>query len=136
MPGPPEQLRGPHPHLYSRDVAARIGSPLPEAARAIIEEHKLRDYLLNPDHQDGRHKARVFASALGISQKDLQYLRVAILGEIPHAPVSAIVQTPYGLRCTVVVSITGLNDEHRDVITAWLIEEDRPPRLITAYVDV
>ena len=67
MPGPPEQLRGPHPHLYSRDVAARIGSPLPEAARAIIEEHKLRDYLLNPDHQDGRHKARVFASALGIS---------------------------------------------------------------------
>jgi hypothetical protein len=38
---------------------------LPNAAQALVDLAKLRDYCLNPAHPRGRHKARVFATALG-----------------------------------------------------------------------
>lgn len=31
----------------------------------MVDIAKLRDYCLNPLHDEGKHKARVFASALG-----------------------------------------------------------------------
>jgi hypothetical protein len=37
---------------------------LPNGHRAFVDVAKLRDYYLNPSHEDGKHKARVFASAL------------------------------------------------------------------------
>lgn len=40
---------------------------------------KLEDYVLNADHLDGRHKARVFESALGITIADAWRLREALL---------------------------------------------------------
>ena len=39
---------------------------------------KLEDYSLNPLHREGRHKARVFASALGITQANADVLSAAI----------------------------------------------------------
>jgi hypothetical protein len=35
---------------------------LPHAHRAVVDVEKLRDYVLSPDHEHGRHKARVFLS--------------------------------------------------------------------------
>ena len=52
---------------------------LPQADRAHIDARKLRDYALNPDHPKGRHKARVFQSALGVGRDDWEYLRDQIL---------------------------------------------------------
>jgi hypothetical protein len=104
--------------------------------RAIVPRQKLEGYLLDPGHADGRHKARVFQSALGIGAADWRYLNDAILAGVRDAPVSAIVPTPYGLRCTVVMPIQGLNGQRHDVVTGWLVVEDGPPRLVTAYVDL
>jgi hypothetical protein len=39
---------------------------LPNADRAIIDLRKLRDYCLSPAHRYGRHKAKLFANAVGI----------------------------------------------------------------------
>jgi hypothetical protein len=33
---------------------------VPNANYAIVYLRKLRDYCLNPDHDDGKHKARLF----------------------------------------------------------------------------
>lgn len=52
---------------------------LPNPDRAIVEIAKLRDYCLNPNHQDGKHKARVFASALGIRVPEADWLRDRLL---------------------------------------------------------
>jgi len=54
---------------------------LPRASEAEIPDAKLRDYALNPQHPDGMHKARVFLSALGLSQDDWPGLR----DQIPEA---------------------------------------------------
>lgn len=50
---------------------------LPHGDRADLGP-KLEEYVLNPDHRDGRHKPRVFESALGITLADPSPLRQAI----------------------------------------------------------
>jgi len=47
---------------------------LPRRHAAEIPPAKLKDYALNPEHDEGRNKARVFASALGIRQEDWECL--------------------------------------------------------------
>ena len=46
---------------------------LPNGDRAIVDIAKLTDYCLNPQHEDGKHKARVFASALGLGREDAEW---------------------------------------------------------------
>ena len=40
---------------------------------------KINEYVLNPRHWEGRHKARVFESVLGITLANQEVLRHAIL---------------------------------------------------------
>jgi hypothetical protein len=48
---------------------------LPNGEQAFVDNiAKLRDYSLSPLHKEGRHKARVFASALGQDSADAQWL--------------------------------------------------------------
>jgi hypothetical protein len=58
-------------------------APLPYWQRATIDLRKLRDYCLDPAHPHGRHRARVFREALGIGQENAEWLRGAILEELP-----------------------------------------------------
>jgi hypothetical protein len=51
----------------------------PNGKLAIVDIRKLRDYCLNPDNPRGSAKARVFASALGITAKDVGKLRGKIV---------------------------------------------------------
>src|ERR1043166_1633720 len=48
---------------------------LPNHDRAIIDPQKLENYCLNPAHDKGKHKARVFRSVLGLRGSDWQLLR-------------------------------------------------------------
>lgn len=47
---------------------------LPNLEHAVIDIEKLRAYVLNPLHPEGRHKARVFLAALGVSADDATWL--------------------------------------------------------------
>ena len=51
---------------------------LPNAEQAIVEIAKLRNYSLDATHEEGQHKARVFASALGIGADDAEWLRARL----------------------------------------------------------
>ena len=51
---------------------------LPNGDRADLGT-KLEDYVLNPRHREGRHKARLFESALDITPTNTGVLRQAIL---------------------------------------------------------
>ncbi len=52
---------------------------LPNRHLAIVDLRKLTKYCLNPLHEEGRHKARVFMSALGVGQMDAVWLHDRIL---------------------------------------------------------
>ncbi|WP_408034148.1 DUF6883 domain-containing protein [Thiorhodovibrio winogradskyi] len=51
---------------------------LPNGHRADLGT-KLEDYVLNTKHLEGRHKARVFDSALGITLTNVERLRGSLL---------------------------------------------------------
>lgn len=112
-------------------------APLPNANRAIVDAEKLRDYVLSAEHDYGRHKARVFLSALGIDRASWEYLRDQIATRVPTAEVSEVRTGRYGMRYSVSMLIEGLNGQTHEVTTGWIIEEEgAPPRLTTAYVNV
>src|SRR5688500_9104161 len=51
---------------------------LPNRNRADLGT-KLEDYVLNPRHREGRHKARLFESVFGVTLANTGVLRQAIL---------------------------------------------------------
>jgi hypothetical protein len=51
------------PHAFGMTI-------LPHAENATIPIVKIRDYVLNPDHAVGRHKAQVIAAGTGLGRTD------------------------------------------------------------------
>jgi hypothetical protein len=52
---------------------------IPNAEKAVVDIRKLRDYCLNPEHNDGKHKARIFLSILGMTADKAEELRQILL---------------------------------------------------------
>ena len=71
---------------------------LPNPENAVVETRKLRDYCLSPEHPRGRHKARVFASALGLTADDSQELRQALLAAALSEEALPAEEDEYGQR--------------------------------------
>lgn len=63
-----------------------------------MEIRKLRDYCLSPEHPRGRHKARVFASALGLTVDDFRELRRALLAAALSEEALVAEEDEYGQR--------------------------------------
>ena len=107
---------------------------LPNVARASVDIAKLRDYCLNSTHPEGRHKARVFHSALGISSRDAEFLRQAILDAAARTDVVAGGSDAYGVRY---LADFELKREGRQatIRTVWIVRRNEDfPRLLTCYV--
>ncbi len=52
---------------------------IPNADQAIVDIRKLRDYCLNSEHDEGKHKARLFSSILGMNINDAETWRCMTL---------------------------------------------------------
>ena len=117
----------------------RVGEPLPRASDASIESEKLADYVLDPEHPVGKHKAAVFRQALDIERDDWEYLRDSILEALPHHPVTDVRDAEHAHAAStweVLVPIQGLGtraERRLLVITAWEMIDGRP-ELVTARV--
>lgn len=53
---------------------------LPDGDRAISDERKIVDYCLSEEHDDGKHKARLFREILGITLDNAELLLDALRG--------------------------------------------------------
>lgn len=69
---------------------------LPNHAQATIDIRKLRDYVLNPQHPEGRHKAKVFLSALGLTAAESDWLAAALLQNLGTAEAVEVKTTAWG----------------------------------------
>jgi hypothetical protein len=107
---------------------------LPNGTRAVVDISKLRDYCLNPDHPRGRHKARVFAAALGLSADQAEELRDALLRAAGTEEATATDQDEYGQRYVVDLTMVGPDGEAR-VRSSWIVRQGEDfPRLTSCYV--
>jgi hypothetical protein len=106
---------------------------LRNADRAIVDERKIRDYLLNPLHARGRHKARMFAAALGYDRFDhMTLIRQIKQGILTHEA-AFIDLMPHGERFRVEISLDGPAGS-AIVRTLWIIRTGEDvPRLTSAY---
>lgn len=108
--------------------------PIPYADRAEVPIHKLRDYCLNPLHDEGKHKARVFASALGMTAADAESLRILLLEAVRTRDAQLGYRDAYGQRY--VVDFQADWRGRRAIIrSGWILEHgSNVPRLTSCYV--
>jgi hypothetical protein len=109
---------------------------LPKAREAAIPPEKLKSYALSADHEEGRFKARVFRSVLGITDRDWKFLSDQILERLPRAEFTRIAPRRGGWEYDVPVKIDGRNGATEWVITRWILQPGQPPRLSTLWVDI
>lgn len=111
---------------------------LPNADRAVVDIEKLRDYSLNPNHPEGKHKARVFLAALGLKADDAESLRASILEAVLTAEAEEQLSTPYGRRFVVDFQATSFDKyvaTSKVIRSAWIIRNDEDfPRLTSCYI--
>lgn len=105
---------------------------LPNVERASIDRRKLAGYVLNASHPEGRHKARVFASALGIAAADTDWFAGAILTGVSRT--EAVLQrvTTWESIYAVDVDIV-CGPKCAKVRTVWLCTE-AATRFVTCFV--
>jgi hypothetical protein len=107
---------------------------LPNADRAVVEIAKLRDYCLNPYHEDGKHKARVFAAALGLGRADAEWLRQRLLEAVASQPATVVSETRFGALYVVDFLLTTAS-RSAIVRSGWVVRYSEDfPRLTTCYV--
>lgn len=107
---------------------------LPNAERAVVEIAKLRDYSLNPSHDAGQHKARVFRAALGLAVEDAEWLRERVLRAAREEEAVGGPPSVFGDKYVVDV-VVAYGGRSAIVRTAWIVEYGTDfPRLTSCYV--
>ncbi|TVP65308.1 MAG: hypothetical protein EA342_14475 [Leptolyngbya sp. LCM1.Bin17] len=107
---------------------------LPNPDRAILPPEKLEGYSLNSNHGEGRHKALVFQSALGITVGNSQELRNALYEAIRTYEALPTKRNAYGQKYQIDFEMTCKGKTALDR-SVWIVRfgEDFP-RLVTCYI--
>ena len=96
---------------------------------------KIEDYSLNASHREGRHKARVFASALGITVARAEVLKAAVRrAAVESDQVESRGDNGFGELFVLRFLMTTRLGTAK-VLTAWMIRREEDfPRLVTCYI--
>ena len=107
---------------------------VPSGTRAEIGD-KLEEYSLNPDHREGRHKARVFASVLGITRENSDVLESAVkTAATSSGAVEERGDNGFGKVYLIRFPLHTVKGSAM-ILTAWIIRHEEDfPRLTTCYI--
>jgi hypothetical protein len=107
---------------------------LPNPDKAILPPDKLEGYSLNPNHSEGRHKAIVFQSALGLNLGNVDELREALRQAITTQDAAPTKRNAYGQKYKVEFEMTR-GQKTALVRSIWIVRYDEDfPRLVTCYI--
>ncbi|URD47669.1 DUF6883 domain-containing protein [Chroococcidiopsis sp. CCNUC1] len=106
---------------------------IPNAENAVVDIGKLRDYCLNSNHENGKHKARLFSSILGITIDDAEDLRQILLEVVKTYEAQLGRCDGFGQRYTLDFSVEWQN-RSATIRSGWIVEHDSDiPKLTTCY---
>ncbi len=110
---------------------------LPNADQAVVEEPKVAEYLLSPDHPDGRSKAEFF-NRFGFRREAWQVLADALRQHGAAYPVAKSAHSAWGTRYSADGELNCPDGRCPRIRTVWIVEDlgsgiKLVPRLITAY---
>jgi hypothetical protein len=107
---------------------------LPGGERAVIDRRKLVDYCLSIEHEDGCHKARLFASIAGITVDNAELLINALLNAARDGDAAIGKSDQYGQRYLIDFEFIGPSGSAL-IRSAWIVRPDETvPRLVTCYI--
>jgi len=107
---------------------------LPNAEKAIIDDRKIKDYCLNPEHPRGKHKAKVFQRSLGVTSENSLELINQIRNGIMQTDCLKGDLDDHGQRFTVDVEVV-INRKKAVVRTGWILKKNEDqPVFTTCYV--
>lgn len=105
---------------------------IPGADQFVIDEAKIRDYLLSPEHRVGSGKAKCFAR-LGFEQQDWPVLR-SELARFVHEDAELGEKTKFGQKYVVAGTIHGPAGRDAQIVVVWIVlDGEQFPRFVTAY---
>lgn len=107
---------------------------VPNAEKAVVDIRKLRDYCLDENHPVGKHKARLFASALNLTQANAEDLQAVLLSAVQNTEAELGKKDEFGQRYTVDF-VTEKDSKNAAIRSGWIIEEDSDvPKLTTCFI--
>jgi hypothetical protein len=107
---------------------------LPNPERASIPADKLEGYALNPNHSEGRHKAVVFRSALGLDQENAEELKEALRQALKTENATPTTRNPYGQKYQIEFEMIRAG-RSAIIRSIWIVKDaENFPRLITCYI--
>jgi hypothetical protein len=107
---------------------------LPNGVKAVVPEGKLVDYCLNPFHPDGKHKAKVFKKALGITQENSVKLKKLVLQSAESCEVTNEQENNFGKIYRVEYEVEGINQKEI-LCTLWIVHKSEDtPYLTSCFV--
>ncbi len=108
---------------------------IPNAEDAVVDIRKLHDYCLNEAHPKNKHKARVFAAALGLTANDAELLKSALLDAVQNDTAMLGEKDAYGQRYRIDFTMIGDKGQEVAVRSSWIVRTNEGfPRLTTCYV--
>ncbi|MBF2028224.1 MAG: hypothetical protein IGS48_15905 [Oscillatoriales cyanobacterium C42_A2020_001] len=106
---------------------------IPNADNAVVDIRKLRDYCLNLEHNDGKHKARLYASTLGMTVENAEELREILLEVVKTDAAQLGRRDEFGQRYTLDFTLEW-QDRSATLRSGWIVEHgSEVPRLTTCY---
>jgi hypothetical protein len=107
---------------------------LPNPDLTIIDDDKLAGYSLNLDHAEGKHKARVFKSALNMDASDSEELRLALLDALRTYDAMPDKSNAYGQKYIIDFPLSR-QGKTATIHSVWIVRNNEDfARLITCYV--
>jgi hypothetical protein len=106
---------------------------LPNSENAVVDQRKVRDYLLSRSHPVGRFKATFFAR-VGFTTKNADRLITELRNLAAHGEAQPSEATEYGQKYTISGILRGPSGATLEVTTVWiLLKPTGAPRLVTVY---
>ena len=107
---------------------------LPNRECAIVEMDKIAGYCLNPEHPEGKHKARVFKSALDLNLDDAKELQASLLQAVANYDAVPGKRNSSGQKYIIDFPLNR-SDKQAIIQSVWIVRNNEGfPRLVTCYV--
>ena len=106
---------------------------LPNGDHALVDERKLLEYLLSPDHPIGRSKAAFFLG-LGFDPGEWRVLESALLQLASTAVAELAGRSAFGQKYLTRGTLESPSGRVAEVLVVWVIRAGEDiPRFVTAY---
>ena len=105
---------------------------VPRVENAVVEEKKVVSYLLNKDHKEGASKAKFFLKR-GFAAESWETFATALARHAQTQPVTNVEENEFGTKYQVECNLDTPDEMNPCILSVWIVEDQNPPRLVTAH---